>query len=76
MTLPACPARRPARQAEDRAHRIGQISCVNIHFLLLRDSVDDIMWEALQNKLRDVGQVGEQHRGCRCCFYRRRRCCC
>lgn len=44
-------------QAEDRAHRIGQTQSVNIHFLLVKDSIDDLMWELLQNKLSITGQV-------------------
>jgi SWI/SNF-related matrix-associated actin-dependent regulator 1 of chromatin subfamily A len=30
---------------------------VNVHFLLVRDSIDDLMWELLQNKLTITGQV-------------------
>lgn len=42
-------------QAEDRAHRIGQASAVNVYFLLLRGSADDIIWATLQSKLEAVG---------------------
>ncbi|GLI68485.1 hypothetical protein VaNZ11_012913 [Volvox africanus] len=45
------------QQAEDRCHRIGQHTSVNIHFLLVRGSVDEIMWDTLQNKLDNVGKV-------------------
>jgi SWI/SNF-related matrix-associated actin-dependent regulator 1 of chromatin subfamily A len=45
------------QQAEDRAHRIGQTQSVNVHLLLVRDSIDDLMWELLQNKLTITGQV-------------------
>ena len=31
-------------QAEDRVHRIGQQYSVNIHYMLAKGSVDDIMW--------------------------------
>ncbi len=45
-------------QAEDRVHRIGQESIrVNIHFLMAHDSIDEIIWNAIQNKLDDVGRV-------------------
>jgi hypothetical protein len=45
------------QQAEDRAHRIGQTQSVNVHLLLVRDSIDDLMWELLQNKLATTGTV-------------------
>ncbi len=44
-------------QAEDRAHRIGQASSVNIHYLHLRGSVDDLIWRLLQRKLTAVGEM-------------------
>ena len=44
-------------QAEDRAHRIGQASAVNVYFLHVRNSVDEIIWSSLQNKLENVGQA-------------------
>nr|KYP57757.1 SWI/SNF-related matrix-associated actin-dependent regulator of chromatin subfamily A-like protein 1 [Cajanus cajan] len=43
-------------QAEDRAHRIGQVSSVNIYYLLANDTVDDIIWDVVQNKLDNLGQ--------------------
>ena len=45
-------------QAEDRVHRVGQsASSVTIQFLLVKGSVDDIMWDVLQSKLDNVGQL-------------------
>ncbi|CAA7048141.1 unnamed protein product [Microthlaspi erraticum] len=44
-------------QAEDRAHRIGQVSSVNIHYLLANDTVDDIIWDVVQSKLDNLGQM-------------------
>ncbi|XP_048497209.1 uncharacterized protein LOC104906933 isoform X2 [Beta vulgaris subsp. vulgaris] len=44
-------------QAEDRAHRIGQVSSVNVYYLLANDTVDDIIWDVVQNKLENLGQV-------------------
>ncbi|KAH0879436.1 hypothetical protein HID58_066830, partial [Brassica napus] len=44
-------------QAEDRAHRIGQVSSVNIHYLLANDTVDDIIWDVVQSKLENLGQM-------------------
>lgn len=45
------------RQAEDRAHRIGQASSVLVHFLMVRHSIDDIIWETVQSKLDTTGQL-------------------
>ena len=42
-------------QAEDRAHRIGQQYSVNIHFLLAKDTVDDVVWPCIEKKLHVVG---------------------
>lgn len=44
-------------QAEDRAHRIGQTHCVSVQLLLVKDSIDELMWEMLQSKLATTGQV-------------------
>ncbi|XBI99673.1 hypothetical protein VPH35_019717 [Triticum aestivum] len=44
-------------QAEDRAHRIGQVSSVNIYYLLANDTVDDIIWDVVQGKLENLGQM-------------------
>ncbi|XP_044499508.1 SWI/SNF-related matrix-associated actin-dependent regulator of chromatin subfamily A-like protein 1 isoform X2 [Mangifera indica] len=48
-------------QAEDRAHRIGQVSSVNIYYLLANDTVDDIIWDVVQNKLETLGQMLDGH---------------
>nr|CAB3455083.1 unnamed protein product [Digitaria exilis] len=44
-------------QAEDRAHRIGQVSSVNVYYLLANETVDDLMWDVVQGKLENLGQV-------------------
>lgn len=44
-------------QAEDRAHRIGQVSSVNVYYLHANDTVDDIIWDSVQHKLENLGQV-------------------
>ncbi|CAI0548425.1 unnamed protein product [Linum tenue] len=48
-------------QAEDRAHRIGQVSSVNIYYLLASDTVDDIIWDVVQSKLENLGQMLDGH---------------
>lgn len=45
------------QQAEDRAHRIGQSNCVSVQLLIVKDSIDELMWDMLQNKLAMTGQV-------------------
>lgn len=39
------------KQAEDRAHRIGQCSSVNIHFLIAKGTMDTFMWAMLNRKV-------------------------
>ncbi|URD89808.1 SNF2 family N-terminal domain containing protein [Musa troglodytarum] len=50
-------------QAEDRAHRIGQVSSVNIYYLLSNDTVDDIIWDVVRSKLETLSQMldGEEN---------------
>ena len=43
-------------QAEDRAHRIGQRDSVLVQFLHAKESVDDIIWQSVQNKLENLGR--------------------
>jgi SWI/SNF-related matrix-associated actin-dependent regulator 1 of chromatin subfamily A len=45
------------RQAEDRAHRIGQGRHVQCFYPLAEDSIDMRMWERLQSKLALTAQV-------------------
>lgn len=47
-------------QAEDRVHRIGQANSVNVYYLHAKGSIDDIIWQTLEHKLDDVGQVRSQ----------------
>ncbi|KAH9620321.1 hypothetical protein KSS87_001144 [Heliosperma pusillum] len=51
-------------QAEDRAHRIGQVSSVNVYYLIANDTVDDIIWDVVHRKLENLGQVldGEENK--------------
>ncbi|MED6178126.1 hypothetical protein PIB30_104701 [Stylosanthes scabra] len=48
-------------QAEDSAHRIGQVSSVNIYYLLANGMVDDIIWDVVQFKLDNLGQMLDGH---------------
>lgn len=41
-------------QAEDRAHRIGQKSCVNCHYLIGENTLDDILYRFLEKKINNV----------------------
>ncbi|NXA74905.1 ZRAB3 endonuclease, partial [Thryothorus ludovicianus] len=45
------------KQAEDRAHRIGQCSSVNIHFLIARGTMDSLMWAMLNRKAKVTGST-------------------
>ncbi|KAM6893490.1 DNA annealing helicase and endonuclease ZRANB3 [Xenentodon cancila] len=38
------------KQAEDRAHRIGQTSSVNVHYLIAKGTFDTVMWSMLNRK--------------------------
>uniref|UniRef100_A0A0A9D1M8 Helicase C-terminal domain-containing protein n=1 Tax=Arundo donax TaxID=35708 RepID=A0A0A9D1M8_ARUDO len=48
-------------QAEDRAHRIGQVSSVNVYYLLAHDTIDDMIWGSIQGKLENLGQMLDGH---------------
>jgi len=39
-------------QAEDRAHRIGQTLPVNVHYLIARGTVDEILWSMIRRKVQ------------------------
>eukprot|EP00960_Hanusia_phi_P007142 203180-Hanusia_phi.AAC.2 len=41
-------------QAEDRVHRIGQTSSVNVHYLVARNTLDECIWRLLTRKLSVV----------------------
>nr|XP_046237913.1 DNA annealing helicase and endonuclease ZRANB3 isoform X2 [Scatophagus argus] len=45
------------KQAEDRAHRIGQTSSVNVHYLIAKDTFDTIMWSMLNRKESVTGST-------------------
>ncbi|XP_061580481.1 SWI/SNF-related matrix-associated actin-dependent regulator of chromatin subfamily A-like protein 1 [Cololabis saira] len=45
-------------QAEDRVHRIGQTSNVNIHYLVAKGTADDHLWPMIQEKMKVLEKVG------------------
>ncbi|XP_075367509.1 SWI/SNF-related matrix-associated actin-dependent regulator of chromatin subfamily A-like protein 1 isoform X1 [Mycteria americana] len=45
-------------QAEDRAHRIGQTSSVNVHYLVAKDTADEYLWPMIQEKIKVLGEAG------------------
>ncbi|KAI6648917.1 SWI/SNF-related matrix-associated actin-dependent regulator of chromatin subfamily A-like protein 1 [Oopsacas minuta] len=46
------------RQAEDRAHRLGQDQDVEIQYLVGKGTIDDKIWPLLQRKLEVLSQAG------------------
>lgn len=45
-------------QAEDRAHRIGQVNPVTVRYLLAKNTIDDYIWPMLIKKLQILEQIG------------------
>uniref|UniRef100_A0A3Q1C297 Zinc finger, RAN-binding domain containing 3 n=1 Tax=Amphiprion ocellaris TaxID=80972 RepID=A0A3Q1C297_AMPOC len=45
------------KQAEDRAHRIGQTSSVNVHYLIAKGTFDTFMWSMLNKKETVTGST-------------------
>ncbi|MBN3295212.1 SMAL1 protein, partial [Amia calva] len=45
-------------QAEDRVHRIGQTSSVNIHYLVAKGTADDYLWPMIQLKMKVLERAG------------------
>ncbi|XP_033471700.1 DNA annealing helicase and endonuclease ZRANB3 isoform X2 [Epinephelus lanceolatus] len=45
------------KQAEDRAHRIGQTSSVNVHYLIAKGTFDTILWSMLNRKETVTGST-------------------
>ncbi|CAD8201201.1 unnamed protein product [Paramecium octaurelia] len=41
-------------QAEDRAHRIGQVQCVDCHYLIGDGTLDDHIFNKIENKMNTV----------------------
>ncbi|KAM6945678.1 DNA annealing helicase and endonuclease ZRANB3 [Aplochiton taeniatus] len=45
------------KQAEDRAHRIGQVSSVHVHYLIAKGTFDTVMWGMLNRKETVTGST-------------------
>lgn len=45
-------------QAEDRIHRIGQVDSVDIHYLVMSNTVDQYVWPQLLKKLTVLENLG------------------
>ncbi|XP_077955452.1 DNA annealing helicase and endonuclease ZRANB3 isoform X3 [Gasterosteus aculeatus] len=45
------------KQAEDRAHRIGQTASVNVHYLIAKGTFDTVMWSMLNRKETVTGST-------------------
>ncbi|KRX03262.1 P-loop containing nucleoside triphosphate hydrolase [Pseudocohnilembus persalinus] len=48
------------QQAEDRAHRIGQINCVNCHYLIGENTIDEKLYDKLLAKFSVVSDILDQ----------------
>ena len=44
-------------QAEDRAHRIGQVNPVNVRYICAAGTLDDIVWPTVKRKLETLGRA-------------------
>nr|XP_019958883.1 PREDICTED: DNA annealing helicase and endonuclease ZRANB3 [Paralichthys olivaceus] len=51
------------KQAEDRAHRIGQKASVNVHYLIAKGTLDTIMWSMLNKKETVTGSTLNGRKG-------------
>jgi len=55
-------------QAEDRCHRIGQTAPVQIDYIVSENSVDDILWPLIEEKMKILGAIVEGKVGSRIAF--------
>ncbi|XP_031707979.1 DNA annealing helicase and endonuclease ZRANB3 isoform X2 [Anarrhichthys ocellatus] len=51
------------KQAEDRAHRIGQTASVNVHYLIAKGTFDTVMWAMLNRKETVTGSTLNGRKG-------------
>lgn len=47
-------------QSMDRLDRIGQVSCVNVHYTFCEDSIDDYIYEIIVDKEKDIVALIDQ----------------
>lgn len=47
-------------QSMDRLDRIGQVSCVNVHYTFCEDSIDDSIYEIIVDKEKDIVALIDQ----------------
>ncbi|CAE7933874.1 Zranb3 [Symbiodinium sp. KB8] len=48
-------------QAEDRAHRIGQRDCVSVHYLIAKDTLDEVLYRTLEKKTVSTTRILNGH---------------
>lgn len=48
-------------QAEDRCHRIGQATVVNVQYLVAKGSLDDALWPLIQQKVSNMNIRDENY---------------
>jgi len=49
------------QQAEDRAHRIGQRDCVSVHYLIAKDTLDEVLYRTLEKKTVSTTRILNGH---------------
>jgi SWI/SNF-related matrix-associated actin-dependent regulator 1 of chromatin subfamily A len=42
-------------QAEDRAHRIGQVNTVKVLYLIADGTIDEFLWPLVEHKMKLLG---------------------
>lgn len=48
-------------QAEDRTHRIGVQGHVHVHYLVVKNTLDDLMWRILQKKINNINKLDQRN---------------
>jgi SNF2 family DNA or RNA helicase len=60
LNFPLSPA--DLYQSMDRLDRIGQVSCVNVHYTFCEDSIDDDIYDLIVDKEKDIVALIDQGR--------------